>query len=138
MPQDDQQQVVTICNKTSSTSSSHVLHCPPIIASPDPSLDNLSVSLSLCHRRLLYVPPCSSEDRAEHGSAPCSQVTSTNKQHSNEADQSSDIGVFSLVLSPIMPTLTDCSLELLLSCGARLEVLSIIVRINTQMDPRHK
>ena len=67
-----------------------------------------------------------------------SRQPTTNNQHSNEADQSSDIGVFSLVLSPIMPTLTDCSLELLLSCGARLEVLSIIVRINTQMDPRHK
>ena len=76
--------------------------------------------------------------KTEHGSAPF--ISSDVNYQANKADQSSDTGVFSLVLSPIMPTLTDCSpsLELLLSSVAGLEVLSIIVRINTQMDPRHK
>ena len=67
VPQSDQQQVVTMCNKTR---SSHVLLCAPINASPDPSLNNLSVSLSLCHRRLLYVPACNSQDRQSTGQLP--------------------------------------------------------------------
>ena len=78
-------------------SSRHLIHLSTICPSLCPSVTGGSC---------MFLHATHKTDRARVSSL----------HHTNKADQSSDIAVFSLVLSPIMPTLTDCSpsLELLL------------------------